>query len=194
MAGQRRPTVLVKMPPIETISDLFDAGAQWSIKEYLDGNSAASSVDTLLSARYGDTLVASGDTIREFVRLTGDAMAAAAELESGRLTALTEIPEIPSPLVRTTFSTQGVVTVIAEDMGTADEPFTTVLPFSAQTQTQPSLEEIALKIETAIAEAERDDSKRKQRHRRNRERKSLMDQTGNTLEYDVVPFFVWRTC
>lgn len=177
-----------------TEADLFDAGAQWTIKPLLDGETIIKDADTLLRNRFGGTLVASTDTIRSFVRLTGQAMQAAKGLESGVIPDLETVPVLPSPMVPTRFTTQGIVTVTATDLGDAEEPFEATVPFQTQTQEQQSLEEIAAGIATAIRDNPFIDSPNKLKRRKARERARYIRGRGGDVEYDIAPFFVWRTC
>lgn len=181
------------MPAIETISDLFHAGGAWTVAAFNMNETLSATATEALTARYGDLLTATQATINTFVGLVNDAMQAAAEMAAGRPVAANDVPVMPGIEQSDRYLTQGIVSVRDPRLSSTDKPYKTTVPFQQPTEIPPDQTTIEDNIEPAIEQIDPYKYPEEIEYRKRRERVEYYRSRGTPLEYDIAPFFIWRT-
>jgi hypothetical protein len=178
---------------IKTISDLYLAGAHWIAEALSRVGRGFSAFVGRVRERFGDSMQAGVDVLRSFWNLTLQATRSAALLVSGAIPALNGIPLLPSLPSAQRFTVQGIVKVIAPELGEPGHPMQTVLPFQRESPDVPTLEEIANEIEQAVNDNPDQLDTGSPHGRKRRERARYIRDRGTPIEYDIAPLFIWRT-
>lgn len=181
------------MHPIATFADLYRAGAHHIAQGLLVAGRGLSAFVSRLRERFAGLLVATRDTLVGFWNATRSAVNAADILLRGRVPGLGEIPQLPGELFSSRFRYQGIVTIKSPTLGEPGRPLKTTLPFTTDSPTPLSLDDFIDELNKAIEAdilAMADASPKGQRAR---DKARYIRDSGEPIEYDITPLFVWKT-